>query len=70
LPHENARSFHKIGLISAVLVLAAFVIFNAGERQKAEWKGSIKEENGVAVVKNPDQPCYLKLKSELFKDEK
>lgn len=27
-------------------------------KQKAEWKGTIEEENGVIVVKNPKEPMY------------
>jgi len=28
------------------------------QQQKAEWKGTIEEENGVTVVKNPKEPMY------------
>ncbi|GAH67513.1 unnamed protein product, partial [marine sediment metagenome] len=27
-------------------------------KQKAEWKGTIEEKNGVTVVKNPKEPIY------------
>ena len=28
------------------------------EKQKAEWKGTIEEMDGVTIVKNPKEPMY------------
>ena len=33
-------------------------MFVSCQKQKAEWKGTIEEENGVIVVKNPKEPMY------------
>lgn len=33
------------------------MLISFGE-QKAEWKGTIEEENGVKVIKNPKEPMY------------
>jgi len=38
------------------------------QKQKAEWRGTIEEENGVTVVKNPNKPLYGKLVFDLEED--
>jgi len=43
-------------IISVVLFFSAFVILSSCQQQKAEWKGTIKEVDGVTVVKNPEFP--------------
>ena len=50
------RSKMKYALI--VLLLFCFIIATACEKQKTRWKGTIKEENGVTVVRNPEEPMY------------
>lgn len=44
------------------------------EKQRAEWKGRIEQENGVTVIKNPKEPMYsedvFNLKEELSIGEK
>jgi len=49
---------NKTKVISIVLFLSAFIMAISFCRQKAEWKGIIKEENGVTIVKNPKEPMY------------
>jgi len=60
---------NKTKVISIVLSFSVFFIFVSCQKQKAEWKGTIEEENGVTVVKNPKEPMYgedvLSLEEEL-----
>lgn len=37
------------------------MMFVSCQQQKSEWKGTIEEENGVKVVKNPKEPYYGEL---------
>ena len=48
----------KIKIISVVISLSVLIILISFGGQKAEWKGTIEEENGVTVVKNPKKPIY------------
>jgi len=43
-----------------ILILLLFIIFipTACQKQSTEWQGSISEEDGVLVVKNPIEPIY------------
>jgi len=41
-----------------ILLLVPFVIADPKEKQKAEWKGTIEEKDGIIVVKNPKDPMY------------
>jgi len=42
----------------SICILSFVFLFNFCGQQKSEWKGSIKDEKGVTVVKNPDEPLY------------
>jgi len=61
----NSRST----IFSCALFLFGVIIFVSFAQQKAEWKGTIEEKNGVTVVKNPKEPIYsediLSLEEEL-----
>jgi hypothetical protein len=48
----------KNKVISIVLFLSAIIMLVSCRPQKAEWKGTIEEENGVTIVKNPKEPMY------------
>ena len=48
----------KIKVVSMVLFISVFTVFISCEKQKTEWKGKIKEVDGVTVVKNPKMPMY------------
>jgi len=43
---------------SIVLFLSVFIFFVSCKKQKSEWKGTIEEEDGVTVIKNPKEPMY------------
>lgn len=45
-------------VVSISLFLSVFIMLISCQKQKAEWKGSIEEEKGVTVVKNPKEPIY------------
>jgi len=48
----------KINVISIFFILSVIIILFSCQKQKTEWKGTIEEENGVTVVKNPKEPIY------------
>ncbi|UCE21710.1 MAG: 6-bladed beta-propeller [Candidatus Aminicenantes bacterium] len=45
----------SIFAISFLLILTVFI---SCSQKKTEWKGTIEEENGVTVVRNPKEPLY------------
>ena len=49
---------NKICLVSIVLFILVSILSISFSEQKAEWKGTIEEENGVTVIKNPKEPMY------------
>ena len=49
---------NKTKLISIVICLSVFMTLVSCQKQKAEWKGTIEEVDGVTVVKNPKDPIY------------
>lgn len=59
---------NKTKVISIVSFLSAFMMLISCQQQKAEWKGTIKEENGVIVVKNPKEPMYGELILDIEED--
>jgi hypothetical protein len=48
----------KIATFFIALFLSASLMLVSCGKQKTEWKGTIEEENGVIVVKNPKDPMY------------
>jgi hypothetical protein len=48
----------KIKAFPIILFLSAFILFVSCEKQKPGWKGTIEEENGVTIIKNPKEPIY------------
>ena len=50
------KSKMKYALIA--LLLFCFTLAIACEKQKTIWKGTMQEENGVTVVRNPKEPMY------------
>jgi len=45
-------------IFSITLFLSVFLIIVSCGKQKAAWKGTIEEIDGVTVVKNPKEPMY------------
>ncbi|NIO49885.1 MAG: hypothetical protein GTN73_10710 [Candidatus Aminicenantes bacterium] len=50
----------KITFLIVVLFMATSMLPVSCGQQKAKWKGTIEEKDGVTVVKNPAQPIYSK----------
>ena len=48
----------KTKVIPIILFFSALMMLVSCQQQKAKWKGTIKEENGVTIVKNPKKPIY------------
>jgi len=49
---------NKISIFSIGIFLSVFMILISCQEQKAGWQGTIEEENGITVVKNPETPIY------------
>jgi len=49
---------NKNYIFSIALFLSAFIILVSCGKQKAEWKGSIEEKDGVTIVKNPKEGIW------------
>jgi len=47
---------NKTKLISIVLFISALMMLVSCHKQKAEWKGTVEDENGITVVKKPIEP--------------
>jgi len=63
LKHNN-----KTKVVSIILFLSVFILLVSCQKQKTEWKGTIEEENGVTIVKNPKEPYYGELDLDLEED--
>jgi len=48
----------KKQFVSAIFLLFSFIIALSSGKQKADWKGKIKHENGIKVIKNPQEPLF------------
>jgi hypothetical protein len=49
---------NKTKVISIVLSFSVFFMFISCQKQKAAWKGTIENVDGVKIVKNPKEPIY------------
>ena len=48
----------KTKVISIILFLSVLIILVSCGKQKAGWEGTIEEEDGITVVRNPKEPIY------------
>lgn len=53
----------KIFLFS--FLISFLVLSSACQKQKSGWQGTIEEENGMKVIKNPEEPVYGEILLEL-----
>jgi hypothetical protein len=53
---------------SIVLLVSVFVIFAFYRKQNPQWKGTIEKEDGVKVIKNPNEPLYGEITFDLEED--
>ncbi len=49
---------NKSAALLYILFLAVFILFASCIGQKAKWGGTIEEEDGITVVRNPKDPIY------------
>ena len=50
----------KTYVISILLFLSVLIMHVSCRKHEAKWKGTIEEEDGIVVVKNPKEPIYGK----------
>jgi len=55
----------KFLLILTFLIIVSFLF---AQRKEVEWKGKVKYENGIKVIKNPKNPLFGKIKFDLVED--
>lgn len=48
----------KTKIVPTILFLLVLIMTTSCSQQKTEWKGTIEEDNGVKIVKNPKEPMY------------
>jgi len=49
---------NKTKVVPIIISISIFMMLISCQQQKAEWKGTIEEVDGVTVVKNPKEPMY------------
>jgi len=49
----------KTRFVLTIFIIFIFAISITCEKQKTEWKGTIEEEDGVIIIKNPKEPIYI-----------
>jgi len=49
---------NKSAILSAVLFLSIFILLTFCGEQKAKWGGTIEEDDGITIVRNPKEPIY------------
>lgn len=54
--------------ILIILLITVFMIFASNRKQDPQWKGTIEEEGGVKVIKNPNEPLYGEMTFDLVED--
>ena len=51
-----------------LLILFILLLFGFSVQQKPQWKGTIEEEDGVTVIKNPKEPLFGEIEFDLEED--
>ena len=51
-----------------LLIVSFLLLLNFSINQKPQWKGKIEQENGVKVIRNPNDPLYGEITFELEED--
>lgn len=47
-----------VWIVSLALLISTHIMTISCDQQKTEWKGTIEEEDGVMIIKNPKDPVY------------
>ena len=59
---------NKTMVVSVVFFISILIVITFYSQQQPQWKGIIGEENGVKVIKNPNEPLYGEIEFELEED--
>jgi hypothetical protein len=51
-----------------LIILSFLLLLGFSINQKPQWKGTIEEENGITVIKNPKEPLFGEIEFELKED--
>jgi len=51
-----------------IFLIFCYLIMSKEQGEKSEWKGKIEIENGVKIIKNPEEPLYDEITFELEED--
>jgi hypothetical protein len=51
---------NKSAVLSVLLFLSVLIILISCSEQKAKWGGTIEEEDGITVIRNPKEPFIQK----------
>jgi hypothetical protein len=54
--------------IVVVLMLSVFILLISCGEQKAKWGGTIEEEDGITIVRNPKEPIYTEEQFQVEED--
>jgi hypothetical protein len=59
---------NKSTVLSIILFLSIIILFSFCGEQKAKWAGTIEEEDGITIVRNPKEPIYTEEQFQLEED--
>ncbi len=59
---------NKLAFTPAICFLASLAFLVANQGQNPRWEGTIEEENGIQVIKNPTEPLYGEITFDLEED--
>jgi len=59
---------NKYSVILAVCFFSFLVFLFADQGQNPQWKGTIEEEDGIKIIKNPKEPLFGEITFELEED--
>ncbi len=58
----------RIKLLIVISLVFIFLSVYAIKNQNSQWKGTIEEEDGVKIIKNPNEPLYGEITFDLEED--
>ncbi|MFC2166877.1 6-bladed beta-propeller [Acidobacteriota bacterium] len=58
----------KIRTFPTLLTILFIVLISSCRKNEPEWKGTIEEENGVSVIKNPKESLFVDYQVEFIED--
>ena len=59
---------YKYSFILVVCFLVSLTFLVSSQDENPQWKGTIEEEDGIKVIKNPAEPLYGELTLKLEED--